>query len=138
MKQFSSSLNINQEKLSDDFYMEVCNHFFVDYLMDEFCNKVIRLMTIEQYSSEDVKKIYDYWMFRCPLNFQSNIFQILMNKQLIPKEDTEYFAIQYYAPIFFFAQKWLFCGTLSENNKKSFLQDTYKYIQMFFSKLGGM
>ncbi len=138
MEQFSSSLDSCQENLRDNFYMEVCNHFFVDYLMDEFCNKVIRLMSIEQHNSEEVKKIYDYWVFTCPLNFQSSIFQMLMDKQLIQKEDTEYFAIQYYAPVFLFAQKWLFCGTLSDNNKKSFHQDIYKYIQMFFSKLGGV
>lgn len=138
MAQFASLLFNNQEKLGDDFYTKICNRFFENYLMDDFCNKVLRLMSIEQFNNEAVKKAYDYWVFTEPLRFQSNIFQMLIDKERLPKADSEYIAIQYYAPIFFFAQKWLFSGKLSEERKNAFRQDAYKHIQVFFSKLGGL
>lgn len=137
MKQFEIFLSTNQEQLGDDFYMKTCKYFFEHYLMDDFCNKVIRLMLIEQFNNNDVKKAYNYWMFIQPLKFQSNIFQMLMELGLIAKADSEYIAIKYYAPIFFFAQKWLFSGKLSEENKNAFRTDAYKHVQLFFSEIGG-
>ncbi len=138
MNQFTSLLVADPQKLGDDFYVGICNRFFEEYLMDDFCNKVMRLMLIEQFNNEDVKNAYDYWMFTEPLKFQSSIFQMLIDKELLPKMDNEYVAIQYYAPVFFFAQKWLFSGNLSDESKTAFRKDAYRHIQLFFSKLGGV
>lgn len=137
MGHLASQLAGETEPLGDNFYMVACNHFFEHYLMDEFCNKIIRLMLIEQFNNEEVKKVYDHWMFVEPLKFQSSVFQMLMEMGIIVKADSEYMAIKYYAPIFFFAQKWLFCGKLSEENKESFRKDAYKHIQLFFSEMEG-
>jgi hypothetical protein len=57
---------------------------------------------------------------------------------MLPDADSEYVAIKYYAPIFFFAQKWLLCGPLSYENKSAFRKGAYKHIQCFFSELGGV
>ena len=121
----------------ENFYGKVCNCFFEDYLMDDFCNKVMRLMLIEQFHDQNAKEAYDSWMFTKPLAFQSSIFKALMDRGLLPDTDPEYLAIQYYAPIFFFAQKWLLCGPLSDENKNAFRKDAYGHIQCFFSQLGG-
>lgn len=138
MEQFETLLIANRDQFGDDFYMAICNCFFENYLMDDFCNKVMRLMLIEQFNNEDVKRAYNYWMFVEPLNFQSKVFQMLMEIGLINKADSEYIAIKYYTPIFFFAQKWLFSGKLSEENKNAFRREAYKHIQLFFSEMGGV
>ena len=36
----------------------------------------------------------------------------------IQNADSEYLAVKYYAPIYFFAQRWLFSGALSEERKR--------------------
>ena len=46
-------------------------------------------------------------------------------------------AVKYYSPIYFYAQKWLFNGELTEERKESFRIDAYKHIQMFFGEIGG-
>ena len=138
MEQLEASLTADQKQLGDEFYMSICDCYFENYLMDDFCNKVMRLMLIEQFNNENVKRMYDYWMFIKPLEFQSNIFQTLMKIGLIAKSDSEYISIKYYTPIFFFAQKWLFSGELSEENKSSFRKEAYKHIQLFFSEIGGI
>ena len=48
-----------------------------------------------------------------------------------------YLAIKYYAPIYFYAQKWLFSGELTEENKALFRTDAYKHMQIFFEEIGG-
>lgn len=136
MKQFEALLTDHRAPLGEDFYLKTCDHFFENYLMDDFCNKVMRLMLIEQFNKEEIKSVYDHWMFVEPLKFQSKVFQILMETGLITKADSEYIAIKYYTPIFFFAQKWLFSGKLSDENKTAFRRDTYKHIQLFFSEIG--
>ncbi|MCI9676157.1 MAG: TetR/AcrR family transcriptional regulator, partial [Lachnospiraceae bacterium] len=96
------------------------NYFFEQYLMDDFCNKVIRLLLIEQFHNEEVQKIYDHWIFAKPLAFQNKVFSALMEMKIIKHTDSYYVAEKYYAPIFLFAQRWLFCGPLTDEHKQSF------------------
>ena len=138
MGHLTSQISSETHTFGDNFYFEICNHFFEHYLMDEFCNKIMRIMQIEQFNNEEVQKIYKHWMFAEPLKFQSSIFQRLMDIGIMEKADSEYMAIKYYAPIFFFAQKWLLCGKLSEENKEAFRKNAYKHIHVFFSEIGGV
>lgn len=119
----------------DSFYDNVCCSFFEKYFLDDDCNKVMRLLLIEQSCNEEVQTIYDTWMFKEPLRFQSKVFSLLMEMAYIKDCDSHYMAVQYYAPIFFFAQRWLFSGTLSEDRKKNFLVNAYKHTQIFFSEM---
>ena len=115
----------------------VSNCFFEQYLMDDFCNKVMRIMFIEQFNNEKARKLYQHWLMEEPLNFQRKIFSALMSVGMISNCDSEYLAVKYYAPIYFYAQKWLFAGELTEESKESFRIDAYKHIQMFFGEIGG-
>ena len=137
MSGLTSAMMTDWHTADDSYYMEVCHCFFEKYLMDDFCNKVMRLMLMEQFHNDKVKKAYDYWMFAKPLEFQSSIFRMLIDREMLPDADPEYIAIRYYAPIFFFAQKWLLCGPLSDENKNAFRKAAYQHIQCFFSELGG-
>lgn len=137
MTHLASILPAEGESLSSNSFFEVCNHFFKHYLMDAFCNQVMRLMLIEQFNNEAVKSAYQHWMFTEPLKFQSSLFDALIKTGAIKKGDADYMAVKFYSPIFFFAQKWLFSGKLSEEKKKAFLKDIYKHTQMFFIEMEG-
>lgn len=137
MKQLETAITA-QEHFSENLYSTVCDYFFEKYLMNDFCNKVIRLMLIEQFNNETVKLIYQKWLFDEPLKFQSGIFEVLTKIGLIKKSDSEYIAVKYYAPIFFFAQKWLFSGELSKEKKEAFRAEAYEHIQLFFAEIGGI
>lgn len=136
MTQLENGLADGQNSFSDGFNT-VTNCFFEQYLMDEFCNKVMRIMFIEQFNNEDVRKLYQHWLMDEPLNFQRKIFSVLTSAGMITNCDSGYLAIKYYAPIYFYAQKWLFSGELTEENKASFRTDAYKHMQMFFKEIGG-
>ena len=136
MSQLENGLTSGQDSFSDGFN-NVANCFFEQYLMDDFCNKVMRIMLIEQFNNDDVRKLYQEWLLDKPLNFQSKIFSALMNFGIVPNGDSGYLSVKYYAPIYLYAQKWLFSGELTKENKESFRTDAYKHIQMFLGEIGG-
>lgn len=135
MVRLEEALSVQSFSMEKPFYQTVCDTFFEGYLMDDFCNKIMRLLLIEQFGNLEVQKIYDRWMFAEPLGFQSKVFCALMNMGIIPKLDSEYLAVKYYAPIYFFAQRWLFSGELSEEQKNSFRNAAYQHIGKFFAEI---
>ena len=136
MVQLENGLTDGQNSFSDGINT-ISNCFFEQYLMNDFCNKVMRIMFIEQFNNENVRKLYQHWLMDEPLNFQSKIFSVFMSIGIIPNSDSEYLAVKYYAPIYFYTQKWLFNGELTEESKEAFRIDVYKHIQMFFGEIGG-
>ncbi len=133
--QLENGLTDGEGSFSDSFNF-VANVFFEKYLMDDFCNKVMRVMLIEQLGNDDVRKLYREWLLDKPLQIQSKIFQTLMNFDIIPNCDSQYLAIKYYSPIYFYANKWLFSEELTEENKIAFREAAYKHIQIFFTEMG--
>ena len=136
MAQLENGLTEGYNSFSDGINT-VCKCFFEQYLMNDFCNRIMRIMFIEQFNNESVRKLYQHWLMDEPLNFQSKIFSVLMSIGIIPNCDSEYLAVKYYAPIYFYAQKWLFNGELTEESKEAFRIEAYKHIQMFFGEIGG-
>lgn len=136
MDQLENGLTDGENGFSDGIDT-VSDYFFEQYLMDDFCNKVMRIMFIEQFNNENARNLYQYWLMDEPLNFQKKIFSALMNLGMITNCDSEYLSVKYYAPIYFYAQKWLFNGKLTEASKEAFRVDAYKHIQRFFEEIGG-
>jgi AcrR family transcriptional regulator len=110
-------------------------YFFDKYLMDDFLNKVMRMMQIEQYGNEHVRELYLHWLIEEPVRFQSKVFSVLMEAGILPATDSKYCAVQFYGPILYYAHKWLFVGELDEDKKAAFLNDAYSHMQQFF--MGG-
>lgn len=137
MCQLDTALADQTFSARENFYQTVCDIFFEKYFMDNFCNKVMRMLLIEQFSNITIQEIYDRWMFAEPLSFQSKVFSALIRAGVIRSADSEYLAVKYYAPIYFFAQRWLFSGTLSEERKNAFRTNAYCHIQNFFTEIGG-
>ena len=110
--------------------ISVCGHFFDGYLMEPFCNGVLRLLTIEQFSSLKARSLYRRWMFDEPLAYQTRLFAALTNSA-----DASYLAVKFYSPIYLYAQRWLLCGPLSDGDKAAFRADAYRHVRRFFAEL---
>lgn len=136
MCQLDTALAEQTFSVKKNFYQSVCDTFFDRYLMDSFCNKVMRLLLIEQFNNSTVQEVYDRWMFAEPLAFQNKVFSILAKAGIIQRVDNAYLAIKFYAPIYFLAQRWLFCGTLSDERKNAFRTSANRHIQNFFNEIG--
>ena len=100
----------------------VSRRFFADYLMDAFCNQVLRLLAIEQYHDPELRALYREWLFVRPLQIQEAAFARLQEWGVLPGERAADLAVRYYAPIFFYTQRYLLTGALTEEKKEAFLQ----------------
>lgn len=136
MSQLEQAMTVSGNFSGGDFFKTTCDCFFEQYFMDDFCNKVMRLLFIEQLHSEEMQKTYDYWMFDKPLAFQTQVFSMLAAAGIIRQADSGYLAVKFYAPIFFFAQRLLFSGKLSEERRQAFRKEAYWHIKNFFMEIG--
>ena len=111
-------------------YLKVCAIYFDNYLCDSFCNRVLRLLSIEQLGDRQARTLYRRWLFDEPLGFQTRVFAALTGRA-----DASYLAVKFYAPIQLYAQRWLLTGTLSEGDKAAFRADANSHIRKFFAEL---
>lgn len=135
MSQLEQALTTTQNTIEGNLFEKTCDCFFEKYLMDEYCNKIMRLLSIEHFNSEEIQKIYDYWIFDKPLNFQTKVFSLLMAIGMINPADSRYLAIKFYSPIFLLTQRWLFCRTLTDERKQLFRENAYGHINNFFNEM---
>lgn len=47
----------------ENLFEKICGCFFEDYLMDEYCNKILRLLSIEHLHNGEMQKIYEALAF---------------------------------------------------------------------------
>lgn len=135
MFQLEEALEAAPNTSDGNLFEKTCDCFFEKYLMDEYCNKIMRLLTLEHFHNNEIQEIYDCWMFDKPLNFQAKVFSMLMTAGIIKTEDSYYLAVKFYAPIFLFMQRWLFCGKLTNACKQAFRESAYKHIENFFNEM---
>lgn len=134
MTKLEESLTLNIE-FNNNSFKNICDIYFNQYLMDDFCNKILRLLSIEQLNNDEIQKKYEFWLFENPLNFQEKVFSKLINLQVIKNNDSKYLAIKYYSPIFYYTERWLLSGTLTDYKKEKFCLNAYKHIHSFFKEL---
>lgn len=138
MFQLEQELSFMQKTDNGNIYEKTCDCFFEKYLMDDYCNKIMRLLSMERFSNDEIQKIYDYWILDKPLNFQTKVFSLLMSAGMIKTADSNYLAVKFYAPIYLFMQRWLFCGTLTKEHKQIFRKNAYEHIHNFFNETEGI
>ena len=134
MKQRDLALDDAPGVSTGDFGRIAFNYFFEEYLLDDFCNKFLRVLSIEQFSSAETRKIYDKWFFSEPLRYQGTVFEALIEKGFLKKSDGQYLATKYYAPILLYTLRWLLSGELTEDKKNQFRKDAKEHIQYFFTE----
>lgn len=135
MIQLELSCEINGQADSNSFHA-VSDVFFEKYLMDNFCNKFIRVMRTEQYKNSVIQHLYTKWMLDIPLQFQSKIFNKISLPALSNTTDYEYLALKFYAPLYLYTDKYLLNGELTEEKKNLFRMAAGKHIQFFMQEMG--
>ena len=58
MNQLEQALTITQKTIEENLFEQTCDCFFEKYLMDEYCNKIMRLLSIERLSNYEMQKIF--------------------------------------------------------------------------------
>lgn len=127
----TEKLSGGQQQLDNSFFERVGSIYIEEFMLNDFCNAFIRILFIERFNNEKAKELFDYWMIDSPLTFQSTMFAFLIKIGIIPPVDSEYLAVQYYAPVFLYYEKYMLSGEITEEKKSLFRQHTYKHFTEF-------
>lgn len=91
---------LNKMKWTDDQFFVKSLDIFKFCLQDEYMVKFRKLLTIEQFNNSKIANLYSKLFIDDVLNFQSKIFEILMNSNILIKRDPYTLALQFYSPVF--------------------------------------
>ena len=112
-------------------------YFFEQYLFDPFCNRMMRLMLIEQFHNEVIREAYERWLFVEPYQIQTSVFVMLAKIGLISEADASRMEHDFFATTTMLTFKYLLNGDLSQERKDAFRKEAHDYMELLFIQLGG-
>lgn len=92
--------------LSLEALLALSRGIFLFYLKDEFAARFRRMLTIEQYRSKDIYKVYRQIFMEASISYQSALFEEMCRRRIFREADPEVMALHFYAPIFFLLNKY--------------------------------
>lgn len=101
-----NGLILNNIKWTDDQFFMQSLDMFRFWLQDESMVKFRKLLTIEQFNNSKIGDLYNELFIENVLNFQSKIFESLINLNILIKKDPYTLAIQFYSPVFLLFYKY--------------------------------
>lgn len=112
-------------------------YFFDQYLFDPFCNRIMRLMLIEQFHNEQIREAYERWLFAEPYQIQTSVFAMLAKNGLIPEADAARMGHDFYATTTMLTFRYLLNGDLTRERKDAFRKEAHAYMESLLAQLGG-
>lgn len=116
----------------DNLLPKIMNQYIDNYLADPFCNKVIRILSIDHLNNPKVHQLYSYWLFEKPLEIQQFVFSVFNNAGIISCDDPAFAAEKFYAPFFFCLSRYLISDELTEEKIEKFKESIFKHIKEYF------
>jgi len=131
-KMYSSFSKITSGSLSgENLLSKILSEYVDNYLAEPFCNKVIRILFIDQLNNPKVQQLYSYWLFEKPLEIQQFVITFLKNAGIIECQNPELEAEKFYAPVFFLLSRYLISGELSKEKIQKFKSSLEKHFAEF-------
>jgi len=129
---YSSFSKITSGTISGgNFFSKIMSEYVDCYLAELFCNKVIRILFIDQLNNPKVQQLYSFWLFEKPLEIQQFVITFLNNSGIIKCKDAELEAEKFYAPVFFLLSRYLVTGELSADKIEKFKSSLAKHFEEF-------
>ena len=112
-------------------------YFFDRYLLDPFCNRMMRLMLIEQLHNKEIRKKYDRWLFEEPYRIEMSVFETLSQLGIMSAEAAGQTGKSFHAQITTLVFRYLLNGKLTAGKKKAFLEEAHSCIASCLGFLEG-
>ena len=119
---------MSDTQASDGVFKKILDNYIDNYLADPFCNKVIRILCIDQLNNFKVQKLYSYWLFEKPLEIQQFTFSIFNNAGIISCDDPAFAAEKFYSPFFFCLFRYLLSGELTQEKIEKFKKSIFRHL----------
>ena len=131
MLQASMSDSHNVNAFSWDWLREF---YFEQYLFDTFCNQMMRFMMIEQFHNENMRMLYERYLFELPHKIQTQSFMMLSKLGILSEQQAIKVSNDFFASITMLTFKYLLKGKLTKTKKEAFSEETFTYINRMFQE----
>lgn len=86
--------------ISEDELVKIGIGLFSFFLHDEYECKFRKMLTIEQFSNEELAELFSNQYFNEPIKYQTGLLQLLIMQGCMKNEDASVMALQFFAPIY--------------------------------------
>lgn len=87
-------------EISEESLVKIGKNFFLYFLHDNYMKLFRKILTIEQFHNSELADLYSKQYINDPLNYQENLFKILITTGKFKQVDSGILALQFYAPIY--------------------------------------
>ena len=87
-------------QVSEDELVKLGIGLFHFFLHDEYECKFRKMLTIEQFSNEELAALFSNQYFNEPLRYQAGLLQMLTMQRQMKAEDAQIMALHFYAPMY--------------------------------------
>ena len=108
--------------------------YFEQYLFDTFCNQMMRFMMIEQFHNENMRMLYERYLFELPHKIQTQSFMMLSKLGILSEQQAIKVSNDFFASITMLTFKYLLNGKLTKTKKEAFSEETFTYINRMFQE----
>ena len=128
----ASMLNLHDiSSVSWDWLRE---YYFEQYLFDTFCNQMMRFMMIEQFHNENMRRLYEHYLFELPHKIQTQSFMMLTRFGVMNEQQATKLGNDFFANITTLTFKYLLNGELTKARKDAFSEEAFAYINGMFQE----
>lgn len=85
---------------SEETLIQTGKGLFMFFLHDEWTAAFRRMLTVEQFKSGEIARIYSEQYFNGPIDYQAQMFQMLTEGGVLNCGDPKIAAVQFYSPIY--------------------------------------
>lgn len=129
----SRTIEMYKNMTNEDF-AQIAGTIFDYYMTDEINVKFRRMLTIEQYRSEDIAKIFRKISFDDSIEYQAQLFEALIKTGCFIEVDPYILAIEFFSPIFLIFYKYDNKNEELQNAKKLFLRHIDNFNKVYGKK----
>lgn len=92
--------SILYNNISEDELVKMGIALFSFFLHDEYECKFRKMLTIEQFSNNELAHLFSHQYFNEPIKYQTGLLQLLIMQGQMKNEDASVMALQFFAPIY--------------------------------------
>ena len=107
-------------------------YYFEKYLFDPFCNQMLRLLMIEQFHNDNIRILYQNYLFDLPKKIQTESFRMLSQLGILSEKLAGQIANGFFANISVLTFKYLLSGELTQEKKDLFCKEAFACMNELF------
>lgn len=108
--------------------------YFEQYLFEPFCNQMMRFMMIEQFHNDEMRKLYEHYLFDLPCRIQAESFMRLVPLGIMDEKQAEQLGRVFFANVTSLTFRYLLTGELTQTKKDAFREGVLANISSMFKE----